>query len=129
MKLPGKTIEQKAFNTRPKIEEHMLIAMDQLVHKENLPEPLQTNDKQYKIAITFLRGCNGIFNFTNKKNKFCCTASIDDDYSTQIGIPPGAYEIECLNNEKKRNIIGEGYFPKATHPLTIKQLSQHKAQL
>ena len=32
MELPSKLLEQKAFNTRPKIEELMLIAMDKSTH-------------------------------------------------------------------------------------------------
>ena len=69
MELPSKLLEQIAYNTRPKIEEHMLIVMDKSTHEEHLSQPLQTN-KQFKIAVTFLTGCNGIFNITNKNNKF-----------------------------------------------------------
>ena len=69
MELPGKILEQIAFITRPKIEEHMLIVMDKSTHEEHLPHPLQTNKKQFKIAITFLTGYNGIFNVTSSNNK------------------------------------------------------------
>ena len=68
MELPSKLLEQIAFNTRTKIEEHMLIVMDKRIHEENLHQPLQTNNKQYKIAVTFLTGYNGIFEITNSKN-------------------------------------------------------------
>ena len=34
MELPGKLLEQISFNTRPKIEEHMLIVMDKSTHEE-----------------------------------------------------------------------------------------------
>ena len=51
-----KNVEQAAFNTRPKIEEHMLIIMDKSTHEEHLSQPLQTNNKQIKIAVTFLTG-------------------------------------------------------------------------
>ena len=54
MELPSKLLEQIAFNTRPKIEEHMLIIMDKSTHEEHLFQPLQTNNKQFKVAITFL---------------------------------------------------------------------------
>ena len=121
MELPSKLLEQIEFNTRPKIEEHMLIAMDKSTHEEHLSQPLQTNNKQSKIAITFLTGYNGIFNVTNANNKFYFTKSIsDEDGFVQITIPPGAYEIESLNNEIKRIIIDEGYYNELTYPFTIK---------
>ena len=65
MEIPSKLLEQIAFNTRPKIEEHLLIVMGKSTHEEHLSQPLQTNIKQFKIAITFLSGYNGIFNVTN----------------------------------------------------------------
>ena len=45
MELPSKLLEQIAFNTRPKIEEHMLIFMDKSTHEEHLSQPLQTKIK------------------------------------------------------------------------------------
>ena len=48
----------------------MLIVMDKPTHEEHLSQPLQTNNKQFKIAVTFLTGYNGIFNVTNSNNKF-----------------------------------------------------------
>ena len=66
MELPSKLLEQIAFNTRPKTEDHMLIVMDKSTHEEHLSQPLQTNNnEQFKITITFLTGYNGIFNITN----------------------------------------------------------------
>ena len=35
-------------------------------------------------------------------------------------LPPGAYEIENLNIDKKGNIIEEGHFTKIDYPFTIK---------
>ena len=70
MELPSKLLEQIAFNTRGRIEEHLLIVMDKSTHEEPLFQPLQTNIKQFKIAITFLSGYNGIFNVTKSNNKF-----------------------------------------------------------
>ena len=106
MELPNKLLEQIAFNTRAKIEEHMLIVMDKSTHEEHLSQPLQTNNKQFKIAVTFLTGYNGIFKVTNENNKFYFKKTISgDDGFLKITIPPGAYEIENLNNEIKRNII------------------------
>ena len=78
MELPSKLLEQIAYNTRPKIEEHMLIVMDQSTHEEHLSQPLQTNNKQYKIGVTFLTGYDGIFNITNSNIKFCFIKSITD---------------------------------------------------
>ena len=70
MELPGKLLEQIAFNTRPKIEEHTLIVMDNTTHEENLSQPLQGNNKQIKIAVTILTGYKGIFINTNSNKKF-----------------------------------------------------------
>ena len=68
MELPSKILEQKAYNTRPKLKEHMLIIMDKSTHEEHLFQPLQTNNKQFKIAITFLTSYNGKFNVTIQNN-------------------------------------------------------------
>ena len=70
MELPSKLLEQIAFNTRPKIEEHMLIVMDNITHEKHLSQPLQTINEQFKITVTFLTGYNGIFNVTEKKVNF-----------------------------------------------------------
>ena len=121
MELPSKLLEQIAFNTRSKIEEHMLIVMDKSTHEEHLYQPLQTNNRQFKIAVTFLCGYNGIFNVTNEINKFYFTKSItDDNQYVMITIPPGAYEIENLNDEIKRNIINDDYFTSENYPFKIK---------
>ena len=72
--------------------------MDKSTHEEHLFQPLQTNNKQFKIAVTFLTGYNGIFNITLKNNKFYFLKSITEDDHIIITIPPGAYEIESLNN-------------------------------
>ena len=70
MELPSKLLEQIAYNTRPKIEQRLLEVMDMSTHEEHLSPPLQTNHEQFKIAVTFLTGYNGIFNVTNSNNKF-----------------------------------------------------------
>ena len=71
MELPSETLQQIAFNTRHKIEEHMLIVMDYITNEEQLSQPLQTDNKQFETAVTFLSGFNGIFNGTNfKKSLF-----------------------------------------------------------
>ena len=121
MELPSKLLEQIAFNTRPKIEEHMMIIMDKSTHEEHLSQPLQTNNKQFKIAITFLSAYNGIFNVTNSNNKFYFSKSItDDDHYIMITIPPGSYEIESLNDEIKRIIIDDEHFTEENYPFQIK---------
>ena len=121
MELPSELLEQIGFNTRAKIEEHMLIVMDKSTHEEHLSQPLQTNNKQFKIAVTFLTGYSGIFNVTNANNKFYFTKSIsDEDGYVQITISPGAYELEKLNNEIKRIIIDEEHYTEANYPFKIK---------
>ena len=44
--------------------------MDKSNHEEHLAQPLQTKNKQFKKAVTFLSAYNRIFNVTNKNNKF-----------------------------------------------------------
>ena len=121
MELPSKLLEQIAFITRPKIEEHMLIVMEKSTHEEHLSQPLQTNNKQFKIAVTFLKGYNGIFNVTNSNNNFYFKKTIiDEDGFIQITVPPGAYKIESFNDEIKRIIIDEEQYTEAKYPFKIK---------
>ena len=88
MEPSSKILEQIAHNTRPKIEEHMLIVLDKSTHDEHLSQPLQTNHKQFKIAVTFLTGYNGIFIVTNSNSNFYFEKSIpDEDGFVQITIP------------------------------------------
>ena len=70
MELPSKLLEQIAYNIRTKIGEHMLIVMDKSTHEEHFSQPLQTKNDQFKIAVTFLSRYKGIFNVTNRNNKF-----------------------------------------------------------
>ena len=120
MELPSKLLEQIAYNTRSKIQEHILIVMNKSRHEEHLFQPLQTNNKQFKIAVAFLSAYNGIFNVTNKNNKFYFKKSIIEEDFIQINIPPGAYELESLNDEIKRNIIDKEYYTEANYPFSIK---------
>ena len=120
MEPPSKILEQIAFNTRSKIEEHILIVMDKSTHEEYLFQPLQTNNKQIKVAITFLSAYNGIFNVTNKNNKFCFKRNLIDEDFIQIRIPEGAYQIESLNDEIKRIIIDDEHFTSENYPFQIK---------
>ena len=98
----------------------MLIVMDKSNHEEHLSQPLQTNNKQFKLAVTFLTGYNGVFNVTNENNKFYFKKTISDDGFIKISIPPGAYEIESLNNQIKRIVIDEEHYTEANYPFTIK---------
>ena len=120
MELPSKLLQQIAFNTRPKIEEHMLIVMDKSTHEEHLSQPLQTNNKQFKIAVTFLTAYNETFNVTSKNNNFYFLKSITDDGHIKVSIPPGAYEIKSVDRKTKRILIDEGHYTEVNYPFTIK---------
>ena len=98
----------------------MINVMDKSTHEENLSQLLQTNNKQFKNAVTFLSGYNGIFDVTRENNKFYFTRSINDDNFTKTIIPISAYETERLNNESKGNIIEQGYFTEANYPLKVR---------
>ena len=120
MELPSKLLEQMAFNTRPKLEEHLLIVMDKSTYAEYLSQPLQTNNKQFNVAVTFLTSYNGIFNLTDSNNKFFFmkTNTVEDGF-VKITIPHGAYEIEALDKELKRIFSGEDHFTEAIYPFRI----------
>ena len=114
MELPSKVFEQIAFNTRPKIEEHLLLSMNEYTHEENFSQPLQTFIKQFSIAVTFLSGYNGIFDVTNKNKKLYFEKSFTDKVGfIQETFSPGAYELESLNDEGNRTIFGEVCFTEA----------------
>ena len=101
----------------------MLIVMDKSTHEEHLSEPLQTNNKQFKIAVTFLSGFNGNFNDTDKNNKFYLTKSITDkDDFIQIVIPKGAYDIESLKIDMKRITIEDGHFTEGNYQFRMKPI-------
>ena len=100
------------------------MVMEKSLHEELLAHPSQTNNKQYKTDVTFLTADNGIFNFKNRNIKLYSTILINDIDFRVISIPTGAYEIESLNSEIKRNHIEEGYFTEANYPFTINPGSQ-----
>ena len=58
MELASKVLEQNALNTRPKIEEHLLIVTDKSSHEEHLSPPLQTIIKQFELSVTISTGYN-----------------------------------------------------------------------
>ena len=114
-------LERVAFNTRLKIEEHILVVKDEPTQKKQLSQPLQTINKQFKIAATFLTGYNAIFKVTNSINKFYFANSFNDGgFFIQITILSGAYEIESLNSEIERMNIYEGHFTETNYPFQIK---------
>ena len=118
MEIPSKLLEQIAFNTRPMIEEHLLIVLDKSTNEEHLSEPLQINIKQSKIAVTFFTGYNGIFNITSKNNKFFFVNPANE--IVMITVPHGAYELESLDLEIRRIKIEEGHITKDFYPFSIK---------
>ena len=120
MELPSKLLEQIAFKTRPKIKEHILVVMEKSTHEEHLSQPLQTNNKHFKIAVTFLTGYNGIFNITNLNDNFYFKKTSMMESLFRLVISQGVYEIETLHNEIKRIIIDEGYYSENNYPFTIK---------
>ena len=95
--------------------------MDKSTHEEHLSYPLQTNKKQFKTAVTFSTGYNGVFNIVNSNNEFYFMKTItDEDGFVQITIPPGAYEIEILYIEIRRIIIDKGQYSESEYPFTTK---------
>ena len=88
MELPNKLLEQRAFRTRPKVEEHMLVVLAKFTHEEHPSQPLQTNAKH--IIIPFSTGYNGIFIVSNKNVNFLAKSDVDEEGFNQISIPPGA---------------------------------------
>ena len=47
----------------------MLIVTDNSTHEEHSHRLLQTNNKQYKLTVSFLSDYNGIFIVTNKNSE------------------------------------------------------------
>ena len=120
MEPPAKILEQIAYNTRGEIEEHIMIVMDESTHEEHLSEPLQTNNKHFKITVTLLTGYNGSFNVRDKNNNFYfAKPNIDRNGLIHITIPRGACKIESLSEENRRINSEEGHFTQLDYPFTI----------
>ena len=114
MEEPSKFSAQIVFNTRPKIQEHLLIVMDESLHEENLHQPLKANNKHFKLAVTSVTVYSGIIKITNKIKKFYSAMSFfDKDSFIQIFPPPGAYELESSNDEVEIKFIEEDQFCEA----------------
>ena len=120
MELRSKKLREIAFNMRPKIEEHMLIVMDKSNHEEHLSQPVQSINKQFKIAVTFPTGYNGIFNVTSKNNNFYFPISFSDIEPSFNIIPPGAYELGSLDAEIERICINVGHLTDDDYPFKLK---------
>ena len=80
------------------------------MHEENLSQPLQIDNKQFKIPATFLMGYNGLFLNATEKSKFYFTKTFDEDDLYENTLSPGAYELESSIEEMKRIVIAEGFF-------------------
>ena len=83
-------LEQTTFKTSSKIEEHVLVVMDESTREEKISELLQTNNKQLIIAVNFLTGYNGAPNVTNENNNLYFATSVcwwrwfhPNDYSSR----------------------------------------------
>ena len=120
MELPSNILEQIAFNTELKIEEHILIVMDKSTHEKHLSQLLQTNNKQFKTAATFSSVHNVIFNVTNSNDNFFPRKFTNQYEFVQINIPPDAYEIESLHDEIKRIFIDQEHYTELNYPFHIK---------
>ena len=96
----------------------MLLVMDKSTHEEHLCQPLQTNNMQFKITITFLTGYNGFLNFYIIELYYTTAIVVDD--SSNMSLKSGAYGLESLDKEIKSMIIEEGSFTEVNYPFVIK---------
>ena len=84
----------------------MLTILDKSLQEANLSQPLHTNKKHFKIAITFLKGHNGKFSVTERNNFIYLAKSITDkDGFLQISLKAGAYENESRAVLSKKVIL------------------------
>ena len=108
----------------------MLFVMYKSTHEEHSSQPLQTQKKQFNIAITFLSGYNGIFNVKDKNNKFYFTKSNSDEARfIQITTLQKAYKLESLNDENKRIIVDESHYTEVDYPFTINPNSSTRGSI
>ena len=68
----------------------MLINMDKSTQGKVLSQPVQSKNKQFKVAFTFLTGYNGNFVFTIKNKNFNLISFYDGDDFKKTKIPLGA---------------------------------------
>ena len=82
-----------------------MIVLDKSTHEEHLSQPIKTNNEQFKIARTFLRSYSANFIHTTTENDFSFVQTLSDIYLMKAFVPPGAYELETLHSEFRRNIF------------------------
>ena len=70
MKLPSKIVEQLGFNKKPKTEEHVLFALEKSTYEKQIYQPLENNNKQVKISVTFLTSFDSISNVIDRNSSF-----------------------------------------------------------
>ena len=97
----------------------MLIAMDKYTDEEHWSQPLQTKNRQYRIAVTFLTGYNGFSLLQAKLEVSIAQTHIRMMISLFFSILPGAYELQSLDNENKRSFIKDCYFTEQNHLFII----------
>ena len=103
----------------------MLVVVNKGTQDEHLDQPLQTNNKQFEKAVTFLTGYNGIFNVTSKNNKFESVRPINDGDFSVMSFSPGVFERAELEEEIERVINDKGHFTGSTYPFKKNQTFQH----
>ena len=94
--------------------------MEKSINEEHLSQPLQTKNKQFELAITFLNVHNSIFSIINKNNNIILIPVYEGAGYNIITIPPGADEIESIKKEIKIKTIEEGYINEQGYLFKIK---------
>ena len=125
MEVRSKLLEKTAFNTRCKIEEHLLNVMKKSTHKGSLFQPLPASIKQFKNAAIFLTVYNIICKATSSNNNFCFTTAIYDHECSEISISQGVFELESLNVEVKVLYLKKVISEKTIIRFQSKELFQH----
>ena len=98
----------------------MLLVMEKSTHEESFSQLLQTNNKQYKIAVTVQTGYKGVFKNTNKINEFYLKTAFDQLDSTSIKKPVRPYKLENLNDEIERNTVEAAPLTEANYAILFK---------
>ena len=99
--------------------------MDKSTHEGHIYQSLQTNKKQFKIAVTLLTGYNGRYNVPNSNNKnYSQNQLLINMVLFRLLFRKVSYENENLIIEIRRIIFGEGMFSETDYPFTINQIFQ-----
>ena len=100
--------------------------MDKSTHQEHPSQPLQTDNKQFKIAVTFLTAYNGILNVTDKNSKIYFKKRITDkDGSLQITIPLVPTNSKIRIMKLKGFLLMRNITPNQNTHLQSNQIFQH----